>query len=64
MTRAKTPFTSCITRYIARTGIFSELVGNKVEMMVRKTAKDRNTVTEKDIFSPASAGITNTSIFR
>jgi hypothetical protein len=45
-------------------GVFSELVGRSAEIMVRKTAKDRKTVTEKDIFSPASTGITKTRMFR
>lgn len=45
-------------------GIFLELVGNKVEMMVRKMVKDRNMVIEKDIFFFVLVGIINISIFR
>lgn len=61
MTRTSAPNIIWKIRYRLRKDEVSEFTGNWALIMVRNTANDKNTVTEYDIFSPASAGTTNAS---
>ena len=59
-----TSMDNCMSKYMLNMGTVSVFSGICALTIVRKTAKERNIVTEKDILSPDSAGRTKVTMLK